>query len=203
MLEAIQAQPKWALVRQEDIEQVVRNSDKQRFKIEVGRIRARYGHSHDKVQYTPGEPPAILYHGTNKIALQSILKEGLSPMSRQYVHLSEGTHFATLAGSRRGELVILKVDTLGFYIGITGWICDERRGKHLKDLVRMIPLDRLMIETDAPFLTPRDVKEKPTDGRNEPGFLPHILQAVARCIGRPAEEVAKATTETAAEFFGI
>ncbi|CAG7645457.1 TatD family hydrolase [Paenibacillus allorhizosphaerae] len=92
---------------------------------------------------------------------------------------------------------------MGFHIGITGWICDERRGKHLKDLVRMIPLDRLMIETDAPFLTPRDVKEKPADGRNEPAFLPHILQTVARCIGRPVEEVAKATTETASAFFRI
>ncbi|WP_028612299.1 TatD family hydrolase [Paenibacillus harenae] len=92
---------------------------------------------------------------------------------------------------------------MGFHIGITGWICDERRGKHLRDLVRMIPLDRLMIETDAPFLTPRDLKEKPADGRNEPAFLLHILQAVARCIGKPAEEVAKATTETAAGFFRI
>lgn len=90
---------------------------------------------------------------------------------------------------------------MGFYIGITGWICDERRGKHLRELVRTIPLNRLMIETDAPYLTPRDLKEKPADGRNEPAFLPHILQAVARCIGRPADEVAKATTETAAEFF--
>ncbi|MFC0215829.1 TatD family hydrolase [Paenibacillus chartarius] len=92
---------------------------------------------------------------------------------------------------------------MGFHIGITGWICDERRGKHLKELVRMIPLNRLMIETDAPFLTPRDLKEKPANGRNEPALLPHILQAVARCIGKPAEEVARATTETAAEFFGI
>lgn len=92
---------------------------------------------------------------------------------------------------------------MGFYIGITGWICDERRGKHLRDLVRMIPPNRLMIETDAPFLTPRDLKEKPTDGRNDPAFLPHILQTVARCIGRPTEEVVKATTETSAEFFGI
>jgi TatD DNase family protein len=92
---------------------------------------------------------------------------------------------------------------MGLYIGITGWICDERRGKPLRELVRMIPLNRLMIETDAPFLTPRDLKNKPKDGRNEPAFLPHILQAVARCTGRSAEEVAKATTETAAEFFGI
>ena len=92
---------------------------------------------------------------------------------------------------------------MGFYIGITGWICDERRGKHLRDLVRMIPLDRLMIETDAPFLTPRDLKEKPADGRNEPAFLPHILRAVARSIGKPEEEVAQATTETAVEFFRI
>lgn len=92
---------------------------------------------------------------------------------------------------------------MGFYIGITGWICDERRGRHLRELVRMIPLDRLMIETDAPFLTPRDLKVKPKDGRNEPAFLPHILETIARCIGKPSEEVAKATTETAMEFFCI
>jgi len=92
---------------------------------------------------------------------------------------------------------------MGFYIGITGWICDERRGKHLRDLVRMIPPDRLMIETDAPFLTPRDLREKPTDGRNEPAFLPHILQTVAQCVGRPAEEVAKATTEQRERFSEI
>ncbi len=133
LLEAIQAQPKWSWVKTEDIEQVVHNSDKQRFEIEGGRIRARYGHSHDKVRYAPGEPPTILYHGTNKKALPSIMKEGLRPMSRQYVHLSEGTHFATLAGSRRGELVILKVDTghakqLGitfYYAGNEVWLADR------------------------------------------------------------------------------
>ncbi|MGG1556248.1 TatD family hydrolase [Paenibacillus ferrarius] len=91
----------------------------------------------------------------------------------------------------------------GWHIGITGWICDERRGKHLKELVRMIPLDRLMLETDAPFLTPRDLKEKPMDGRNEPAILPHILQAVARCVGKAEKEVAEVTTATARAFFGI
>ncbi|MEF2967729.1 TatD family hydrolase [Paenibacillus sp. M1] len=92
---------------------------------------------------------------------------------------------------------------MGLHIGITGWICDERRGRHLRDLVRIIPLDRLMLETDAPFLTPRDMKPKPAEGRNEPAFLPHILQTVASCIGIPAQEVAKATTETAAKFFNL
>ncbi len=132
LLEAVQNQPNWSWVKREDIEQVVRNSDKQRFEIAHDRIKARYGHSHDKIQYSPGEPPAVLYHGTNKKALPSILKEGLSPMNRQYVHLSEGTHFATLAGSRRGELVILKVDTIEakqlgvtfYYAGNEVWLAD-------------------------------------------------------------------------------
>lgn len=91
----------------------------------------------------------------------------------------------------------------GYYIGLTGWICDERRGNHLTELVRRIPLDRLMLETDAPFLTPRDLRPKPQGGRNEPAFLPHILATVARCLERPAEEVATATTATAQAFFGL
>ncbi|WP_079912137.1 TatD family hydrolase [Paenibacillus sp. 32352] len=92
---------------------------------------------------------------------------------------------------------------MGFHIGITGWICDERRGKHLRELVKSIPLDRLMLETDAPFLTPRDMEPKPANGRNEPAFLPHVVKAVSDCIGRSPEEVAQATTQTARLFFDI
>jgi TatD DNase family protein len=92
---------------------------------------------------------------------------------------------------------------LGLHIGITGWICDERRGKPLCELVREIPLDRLMIETDAPFLVPRSMPTKPKDGRNEPCFLPFVLQAVADCLGKPSGEVARFTTATAREFFRL
>lgn len=92
---------------------------------------------------------------------------------------------------------------LGLHIGITGWICDERRGKHLLELVRRVPLDRLMIETDAPFLLPRNMPAPPSDRRNEPSFLPHVLEVVARALDRPAAEVARATTATARRFFRL
>lgn len=92
---------------------------------------------------------------------------------------------------------------LGLYIGITGWICDERRGKHLLELVREIPRERLLLETDSPYLTPRDLKPQPKARRNEPAFLPHILRAVARALGRPAEEVAAETERNATELFSL
>jgi len=90
---------------------------------------------------------------------------------------------------------------LDLHIGITGWICDERRGKHLVDLVARIPQGRLMIETDAPYLLPRDLRPRPYDGRNEPAFLPAIASAVARARGESPEELARHTTETARELF--
>jgi len=92
---------------------------------------------------------------------------------------------------------------LGLYVGITGWICDERRGKHLVELVREVPRDRLVLETDAPYLTPRDLRPQPKARRNEPAFLPHILNAVARALGRPAEEVAAETARNAKELFSL
>jgi TatD DNase family protein len=92
---------------------------------------------------------------------------------------------------------------LGLYIGITGWICDERRGGHLLELVRDIPRDRLLLETDAPYLTPRDLKPQPKARRNEPAFLPHIARAVARAAGRPVEEIALETTRNATGLFGL
>ncbi|HYL25492.1 MAG TPA: TatD family hydrolase [Burkholderiales bacterium] len=92
---------------------------------------------------------------------------------------------------------------LDLYIGITGWICDERRGTHLLRLVRDIPADRLLLETDSPYLTPRDMQPQPRARRNEPAFLPHILKTVARALGQAPEEVAVQTTRNAQRLFGI
>ena len=92
---------------------------------------------------------------------------------------------------------------LDLHIGITGWICDERRGTHLRELVGRIPANRLMVETDAPFLHPRNLKPQPADRRNEPATLPHIVQEIARATGRTHSDVAESTTRTARAFFGL
>jgi TatD DNase family protein len=92
---------------------------------------------------------------------------------------------------------------LGLHIGITGWICDERRGLHLRELVPSIPLERLMLETDAPYLLPRDLQPRPRSRRNEPRFLPHVLAAVADARGEPAATIARVTTENAFRVFGF
>jgi TatD DNase family protein len=92
---------------------------------------------------------------------------------------------------------------LGLSIGITGWFCDERRGAHLPALVSQIPIGRLMVETDAPYLLPRDLSPKPNSRRNEPMHLPHIGAAVARARGETLDDCAAHTTRAAQEFFGL
>lgn len=101
----------WESLTMEQIREVVRDSDKQRFELFGDRIRARYGHSHSRVSYAEGTPPSVLYHGTSSDTAPVLLREGIRPMGRQYVHLSEGLHFAALAGSRKGRLVIVAVNT--------------------------------------------------------------------------------------------
>ena len=92
---------------------------------------------------------------------------------------------------------------LGMHIGVTGWICDERRGQALQEAVKHIPVQYLMIETDAPYLLPRDLSPRPKDNRNEPMYLPHVCRAVARFRDEEPEIVAQATTKNAREFFSI
>jgi TatD DNase family protein len=92
---------------------------------------------------------------------------------------------------------------LDLYIGVTGWVCDERRGSALRAAVPSIPLDRLLVETDAPYLLPRDLQPKPQSRRNEPRHLPHVLERIAALRAEPVETVARATTANAERLFGL
>jgi TatD DNase family protein len=92
---------------------------------------------------------------------------------------------------------------LGLYIGITGWVCDERRGTELQAALPHIPLDRLLLETDAPYLLPRSLHPKPKSRRNEPAHLVHIAERVALLMGCDVEEVAAAATRNAEQLFSI
>ena len=87
------------------------------------------------------------------------------------------------------------------YIGITGWLCDERRGQSLRDIVSLIPLNRLLLETDAPYLTPRTIRPKPKSSRNEPSYLPFIIKEVASITGIDQEEIAWQTSCNAEKVF--
>jgi TatD DNase family protein len=126
----------------------------------------------------------------------AIVKEHRDRLTRAVVHCFTGT-----AKELHDFL------DLDLYIGITGWICDERRGHHLRQLVGDIPDNRLMLETDAPYLLPRDLPKdfdpRPTGRRNEPATLPHVLAAVAQAKAKPVDEVAASTTAAAREFFSI
>lgn len=95
---------------------------------------------------------------------------------------------------------------LDLYIGVTGWICDERRGFHLRDIVSLIPAGRLMIETDSPYLLPRDFPNKKnlqSSRRNEPCTLAHIAATIASCRGETYESLAEHTAQTSRDFFSL
>jgi TatD DNase family protein len=92
---------------------------------------------------------------------------------------------------------------MNLHIGVTGWICDERRGADLQAAVASLPLERVLLETDAPYLMPRDLPEKPDKRRNEPATLQHILHSVANLMNIEAEELAAAATRNTEVLFGI
>ncbi|MEC9483850.1 MAG: TatD family hydrolase [Halomonas sp.] len=92
---------------------------------------------------------------------------------------------------------------LDLHIGLTGWLCDERRGHHLRELLSDIPLDRLMVETDCPYLLPRNLPAKLKGRRHEPALLPWIVREIAHWRKSDESELAMATTATARRFFRL
>lgn len=117
-------------------------------------------------------------------------------------------HYASLPGAvlhcfTGGQALLEQCIEWDLYIGITGWICDERRGAQLREIVGLIPSSRLLIETDAPFLLPRDLAQPPANRRNEPAFLGHILNRVAALRGESAETLAATTYANSQRLLGL
>ncbi len=136
--------------------------------------------------------PVFLHQREAHARFLPLLREYLPDLPRAVVHC-----FTADAAALEAYLAA------GLYIGITGWICDERRGAALYDLVDRIPDDRLMLETDSPYLMPRTIRPKPRTRRNEPAYLPWILKQVASARGQSCEHVAAITRANAQRFFSL
>ncbi len=136
--------------------------------------------------------PVFLHQRDAHDDFVEVLDEKLPRISRAVAHCFTGEH-----ESLREYLA------MGLFIGVTGWICDERRGLHLREIVSAVPDDKLMIETDAPYLLPRTITPRPKTRRNEPAYLPEVLRVVAEARDQSEEHVARITTENAIRFFGL
>ena len=90
---------------------------------------------------------------------------------------------------------------LDCYIGVTGWICDAKRNVELRKTIKNIPLERLMIETDCPYLIPKNLEEKPKNNRNEPTYLNHIANEVATLMKKDINDIREKTYKTSLSFF--
>lgn len=91
----------------------------------------------------------------------------------------------------------------GMYIGITGWLCDKKRGQELRDIVKYIPLERLMIETDGPYLTPQNIRPKPKSSRNEPAYLTSVVDMLAECMPYSIEQIKQSSYQNSCQVFGL
>lgn len=126
-------------------------------------------------------------------------KQQREMLSSHRDHLHGGVAHC-FTGSRKELYNYLDLD---LYIGITGWICDERRGMELLEMLPDIPADRLLIETDAPYLLPRDMRPKPKSRRNLPEYLPHIFAAVCNSRQDDAQQLAEQLEQNCRRLFRL
>ena len=119
-----------------------------------------------------------------------IIKENISNFPKFVVHCFTGT-----------QAELDEYLELGAYIGLTGWICDEKRNIDLRKSIKNIPIEKMMIETDSPYLIPKNLMVKPKKNVNEPKYLPHIANEICELTGYDLEELKSATSNNAIEFF--
>ena len=136
--------------------------------------------------------PVFLHQRDAHADFMAILSDYLPQLPRAVVHCFTGN------GDELQQYV-----AEGLFVGITGWICDERRGAGVLQLVREIPLQRLMIETDGPYLMPRNIRPRPSHRRNEPMYLQYVFDAICGARSDDPAEIAAFTSKNAIEFFGL
>ncbi len=138
------------------------------------------------------QKPVFLHERDAYSRFYEILRDYQSQLTNSVVHC--------FTGSREALISYLE---LGCFIGITGWVCDQRRGQNLRELIPLIPTERLLIETDAPFLTPHNLPKKPDGNRNEPAFLGAVLSQLADLYAMDSAELAQITQANSQSFFNL
>jgi len=134
--------------------------------------------------------PLYLHQRESHQDFIKIIKENLNNFPKFVVHCFTGTQ----------EELDDYLD-LGAYIGLTGWICDAKRNVDLRQSIKNIPLEKLMLETDCPYLIPKNLPDKPAKNINEPKYLPHIANEISKLTGVDVEELCSATHDNAVKFF--
>lgn len=136
--------------------------------------------------------PVLMHERDAHQDFLAILKEYRSELPGALLHC--------FTGDRQSMEAYLDID---LYLGITGWVCDERRGLELAALVPDIPDNRILIETDSPYLLPRSMRPKPKSSKNEPQYLPYIAEYIANLREQPKEVFAQQAYQNSVDFFGL
>ncbi|WP_371187275.1 TatD family hydrolase [Thalassotalea maritima] len=138
------------------------------------------------------QKPLFLHQRDAFATWQAMLNEQISKTSGGVSHCFTGN-----LDELKGAL------DMGLYIGITGWICDPKRGQELYDIARYIPLDRIMIETDAPYLTPKNIRPKPKSSRNEPKYLAFVVDTLAKAMNIDNETLIEHASNNTKALFNL
>ncbi|MCG9698233.1 TatD family hydrolase [Shewanella sp. Isolate11] len=136
--------------------------------------------------------PVLMHERDAHEDFVDILKEYRPQLSGALLHC--------FTGNRASLERYIEMD---LHLGITGWVCDERRGSELAQLVKDIPANRIMVETDSPYLLPRSMRPKPKSSKNEPQYLPYISQYIASLRGQNAAEFAAQVYTNTCKFFSL
>lgn len=132
---------------------------------------------------------------TLQILQQQLLRSGHDDLSNVVIHCFTGTANALQAYLEAG-----------CYIGITGWVSDQKRGQALRELIPNIPLSRLLIETDAPYLRPHNApspEDKKHKRRNSPALLPYVASSLAELMGVSEAQVQQHSSDNAKRLFDL